>query len=182
MLKITTAAAAVALAVGFTPLTASAAGDSGSAGAGAGATAGGNAGAGAGTGATADSGGAQSSVGAGSGTAAVGGDSATNERLYGNYDADSDNIFSEEEYTAMGGTFSDWDADQSGTIDRDEWRTFEEEGWGGGTDQSAGLFDEWDTNRDTLLSEDEFGNQEAFTGWDEDQSGALEGEQEEGWF
>ncbi|EKV31763.1 hypothetical protein C882_3514 [Caenispirillum salinarum AK4] len=104
------------------------------------------------------------------------------EADYGTLDANEDRMLDRDEYAAVGGTFGDYDRDQSGTLDEEEFTAWGEETWGDeyNEEQTAGLFEEWDDDADAQLTEDEFGDEEEFIEWDEDQSGALE--EDEGWF
>lgn len=148
-MKMFTSAAAIALAIGFTPLVASAQDAT------------------------------QTEAQNNEATTTVG---VRTEADYGRMDANEDRMLDRDEYAAVGGSFSDWDRDQSGTIDQDEFTAWGQDTWGEdyNEEQSAGLFEDWDENEDAELTEDEFGSEEAFTEWDEDESGALE--EDEGWF
>ncbi|WP_404383935.1 hypothetical protein [Caenispirillum salinarum] len=104
------------------------------------------------------------------------------EADYGNLDANEDRMLDRDEYAAVGGTFTNYDRDQSGALDEEEFTAWGEETWGDdyNEEQTAGLFKEWDDDADAQLTEDEFGDEEEFAEWDENQSGALE--EDEGWF
>lgn len=140
-MKMLTAAAAVALALGLAPVTASAQ-DAGNT--------------------------------ATTGTSAGG--------TFGTYDANRDAMLSEDEYGTIGTDFDRFDADRSGSIDREEYTAWGQETWGEdwNEEENAGLFDTWDEDRDDQLAETEFGNEDAFGEWDENESGVLE--EDEGWF
>ncbi len=101
---------------------------------------------------------------------------------YGTWDANDDGILSQDEYGAIGDSFGEYDANGDGFVNEEEYAGFADAGWGEENEQTAGLFNEWDDNEDNQLSEDEWGDEEEFAGWDENQSAALESEEEEGWF
>ena len=94
-------------------------------------------------------------------------------------DADEDSLVTEEEYGAYGeGTFGEYDADQSGFVDEEEYGAFNEaEGFG---DEEGELFGQMDADEDEQVGEDEWFGEESFAERDEDESGAVEEDDE--WF
>lgn len=99
--------------------------------------------------------------------------------MFADWDRDNDTRISEDEYTAgserwygadYDTAYSDWDADQSGYIEKTEF--------GGGWDND--YFNAWDTDEDTFLSEDEF-NTGVYDTVDSNDDQVITVE-EEGWF
>ena len=103
--------------------------------------------------------------------------------LFADYDRDNDLQISEEEYglgtnryygDAYGGVFTDYDRDTSGFIDRTEFREF----------YDPEYYARLDTDRDSLLSEDEYSTG-LYGAADRDRNQVLTVEEEgffEGWF
>ena len=99
--------------------------------------------------------------------------------IYADWDTDNDLQITEEEWQVgterwygadYEGNFTEWDADESGFIDQEEF--------GGGWDST--YYSEWDTDEDSVLNEEEFGTGLYNTAdLDQDQVITV---QEEGWF
>ncbi len=93
-------------------------------------------------------------------------------------DANEDDEITQEEWTGYGESFADYDADQSGYIDQDEYETwYGEQGFGGepgGGDDDGPLFGLLDVNDDKQVTEDEWFTEESFGALDDDGSGVLE--------
>ena len=96
-------------------------------------------------------------------------------------DANEDNEITQEEWTGYGESFADYDADDSGSIDRDEYETwYGEQGFGGepgGGDDDGPLWGILDTTDDDQVAEDEWFSDEGFSELDDDESGALDEEE-----
>lgn len=101
---------------------------------------------------------------------------------YGTYDQNQDAMLTEDEYGAFEQDFAEFDEDESGDINQDEFRAWGEDTWGEdyNEEETAGLFGEWDENQDAALTEDEWGGGDEFADLDENESGTLE--EDEGWF
>jgi hypothetical protein len=118
---------------------------------------------------------------------------------YDVWDHDGDGFVTDEEFRASPQWHADtgvdaprqWDTDQSGTIEEDEFQAGAFEHWDadrdGLLDQDefyAGAYDSWDTDRDGLLSDEEFGAGTAawrgdsdlgdFGAWDADGDGSVD--------
>ena len=93
-------------------------------------------------------------------------------------DADENDEITQEEWTGYNESFADYDADDSGFIDQDEYQTWsDEQGFGGepgGGDDDGPLWGILDTTDDNQVGDDEWFSDEGFSELDDDESGALD--------
>jgi Ca2+-binding EF-hand superfamily protein len=93
-------------------------------------------------------------------------------------DADENDEITKEEWAGYSESFTDYDADDSGFIDQDEYETWsDEQGFGGtpgGGDDDGPLLGILDTTDDNRVGDDEWFSDEGFSELDDDDSGALE--------
>ena len=93
-------------------------------------------------------------------------------------DANDDTQISRDEWTQYGGqSFSEIDADGSGTIEEAEYNQWATTNWGGtpgGGDDDGPLWGMLDVNDDVQVDQDEWFSDDAFSSLDDDDSGVLE--------
>ena len=93
-------------------------------------------------------------------------------------DADANDEITQEEWTGYSESFADYDADDSGFIDQDEYEAWSDEqsfgGEPGGGDDDGPLWGILDTTDDNQVGDDEWFSDEGFSELDDDESGALD--------
>lgn len=107
----------------------------------------------------------------------------TDQYAFDDWDNDTDNIVSEDEYrTAFNDYdyYNDWDLNDDGSIDEEEWETGINTNYPTYDAAIYGDFDKWNKNGDDQIDEDELvaGN---FTVWDTDRDGNIEIAEYEEW-
>lgn len=106
-----------------------------------------------------------------------------NQYAFDDWDEDADELVDRNEFGqtfAESDYYDDWDANSDGEIDEAEWQSGIDNNFSNYDRDTYGDFNEWDTNRDRIIDEDELivGN---FTVWDTDRDGNIELAEYEAW-
>jgi hypothetical protein len=95
-------------------------------------------------------------------------------------DGDNDSFVDHDEWFNYGeSTFGEYDRDQSGVLDQNEYEESDGFGLGLAEGDSEGWFGDWDANDDEGITQDEYFGEEGFASYDDDDDDRL-GEDE--WF
>jgi Ca2+-binding EF-hand superfamily protein len=95
---------------------------------------------------------------------------------FGSWDTNRDDRIDENEFNTVmddNDYYNRWDADRDNRISETEWNTGIGENYPDYDENTDGLFDDWDTDRDGYLNNDEYYGG-TFNAWDDDRSGYLD--------